>query len=119
MAVNALAVNVLAVNSVSKGVPHIFPWFCAFLGGFHGVPVTQARSPCFPRFEIYMYAMRDGVCLLTAAPPPATLLMRPQIKVEEGRVCFPSEAPLSAFSRNSHARVRARAVVLSFTAGYS
>ena len=49
LAVNALAVNVLAVNSVSQGVSHICQWICAFLDGFYGFLVTEARSPCFPR----------------------------------------------------------------------
>ena len=51
LAVNASAVNVLVVNSVSPGVSYSFQCFCAFLGGFDGFLVTQVRSPCFPRYR--------------------------------------------------------------------
>ena len=43
------AVNVLAVNIVSRVFVTLVRGFCAFEGGFHAFSVTLARSPCFSR----------------------------------------------------------------------
>ena len=64
-------------------VPSVRPRRCLWFGVVYLTgPAAMERLGGQGSFEIYAHAMRDGVCLLTAALPPATLVVRPQIEAE-------------------------------------